>query len=68
MEGVRMSKPHNEATKFQAYYAVWRDLHGYDEAAKWLAATCGSLSARVAILENQIKAIEKIVKQTTSKP
>ena len=62
------NQPHTEAGKFIQYYETWLSTHGHEAAGKWLAATNGSLSARLELLEKQIKCIEKIVKQSTPKP
>ena len=55
--------PSREARKFEQYYETWRATHGQEAAALWLAATAGSLSARMGLLEKQLKHIQKIVKQ-----
>ena len=57
-----------QALKFQQYYETWLATHGQHEAATWLAATAGTLSARVDLLEKQIKSIERIVKRNNAKP
>ena len=53
----------SEARKFEQYYEIWRSTHGEEAAALWLAATAGNLSARVALLEKQLKRVDKIVRQ-----